>query len=76
LKDVLIEPEGVYRHTRTHTGVIAPVDYNLLARIIEMNDEHSTIIESQSLNSSLGTIAYAYMVGTSEEMAKRFEEQA
>ena len=50
LKDVLIEPEGVYRHTRTRTGTIAPVDYSLLARGIEVNDKHSTIIESQSSN--------------------------
>ena len=46
LKDVLIESEGVYRHTRTRTRIIAPVDYSLLVRGIEMNDEHSTIIES------------------------------
>ena len=50
LKDVLIEPEGVYRHTRTCMGMIAPVNYNLLARGIEVNNEHSTIIESQSSN--------------------------
>jgi len=39
LKDVLIEPEAVYQHTRTCTGTIIPVDYNMLARGIEMNDE-------------------------------------
>ena len=70
LKDVLIEPKGVYRHTRTHTGTIAPVDYSLLARGIEMSDEHSAIIESRSLNSSSETIAFAYMGGTHEEVAK------
>ena len=47
LKDALAEPEGVYRHTRTCTKIIAPVDYSPLARRIEVNDEHSTIIESQ-----------------------------
>ena len=26
-----IEPEVVYRHTHTRTGVIAPVDYSALA---------------------------------------------
>ena len=46
LKDVLVKPEGVYRHTRAHTGMIAPVDYSLLARGIEINDEHSAIVES------------------------------
>ena len=25
------KPEGVYRHTRTRIGIIAPVDYNVLA---------------------------------------------
>jgi len=45
LKDVLIEPEGVYYHTRTRTGTIAPVDYSLLARRIELNDENSAIIK-------------------------------
>ena len=29
------EPEGVYQYTRTRTGVIAPVDYSALARVIE-----------------------------------------
>ena len=46
LKDVLIEPEGVYRYTRICMKIITPVDYNLLARGVEVNDEHSTIIES------------------------------
>jgi len=76
LKDILVEPEVVYRHTQTRTGVIAPVDYSLLAREIEVNDGHSTIIESQSSNSNSETIAFAYMAGTPEEVAKRFEEQA
>ena len=56
--------------------MITPVDYNLLARGIKMNDEHSAIIESQSLNSCAGTEAFAYMAGTLEEVAKMFEEQA
>ena len=58
LQDALIEPEGVYQHAWTRMGAIAPVDYNLLVRKIEVNDEHSAIIESQSLNSSLGTTAF------------------
>jgi len=76
LKDILIEPEGFYRHSRTRTGTISPVDYSLLARRIELNDEHSAIIESQSSNSSLKTTAFAYMAGIPEEVARQFEEQA
>jgi len=45
LKDILVEPEGVYRHTRTRMRTIALVDYSLLARKIEVNDEHSAILE-------------------------------
>ena len=40
------EPEGVYRHTRTRTGVMAPVDYSALARDIEVSESHSAIVES------------------------------
>ena len=56
-------------------GTIAPVDYSLLAREIEVNDEHSAIIESRSLNFSSETTAFAYMAGTPKDVAKRFEEQ-
>ena len=38
LKDILVEPEGVYQHTRTRMGTIAPIDYNLLTKRIEVND--------------------------------------
>ena len=76
LKDILLEPEGLYWHTRTRTGIIALVDYSLLARGIKVNDEHSAIVESQSSNSSSGTTACAYMAGTPKEMAKQFEGQA
>ena len=65
-----------YRHTRTRTGTIALVDYSLLAREIEVNDEHSAMTKSQFLSSSSGTTAFAYMAGTPEEMAKWFEEKA
>ena len=41
-----------------------------------MNDEHSDIIESQSLNFSSETNAFAYMARTPEEVARQFEEQA
>ena len=50
LKELLIELEGIYRHTRIRTRTIALVDYNLLARGIEANDERSAIIESDSSN--------------------------
>ena len=76
LKDILVEPEGVYRHTWARTGTITPVYYSLLARGIEVNDEHSAIIEYQSSNSSTGTTAFSYMAGTPKEVARQFEEQA
>ena len=40
------EPEGVYWHTRTRTGVIALVDYSTLAWGVEVSESHSTIAES------------------------------
>ena len=73
LKDIPVEPERIYRYTRTRTETITPLDYSLLGIGIEMNDEHSAIIESQS-NSSSETIAFAYMAGTPEEVARQFEE--
>ena len=42
------EPEGVYWHTRTRTGTIAPVDYSALDRGIEISEVHSAIAESQA----------------------------
>ena len=56
-----IEPEGVYRHTRTRTGVVAPVDYSALAWGIEVSESHSVIAESQASNSSVENKAFAYM---------------
>jgi len=47
------EPEGVYRHTRTRTGTVAPIDYSTLARGIEVSESHSSIAESQASNSSI-----------------------
>ena len=70
------EPEGVYRHTRTRTGAIPPIDYNALARGIEVNDSHSAIAESQASNSSMEKEAFIYMTSTPEEMAKCLEQQA
>ena len=63
------EPEGVYRHTRTRTGVIPSIDYNALARGIEVNDSHSAIAESQASNSSMEKEAFIYMTSTPEETA-------
>jgi len=70
------EPEGVYRHTRTRTGAIPPIDYNALARGIEVNDSHSAIAESQASNSFIEKEAFTYMTSTPEETAKRLEQQA
>jgi len=56
--------------------MIAPVDYNLLAKGIEVNDEHSAIVESQSSNSNSETTTFTYIAGTPEEVAKQFEEKA
>jgi len=49
--DTDTEPEGVYRHTHTRIGVIAPVDYSVLARGIEVSESHSAIAESHASNS-------------------------
>ena len=76
LKKLLIEPEGIYQCSRIWTGAIALVDYNALARRIEASDKHSSIAESQSSNSYMKKEAFAYIARTSEEVAKRFEEQA
>ena len=68
LKEILIESEGIYRYTRIWNGVIAPIDYNLLTKEIEANDEHSAIAESHSFNSYVETKAFAYMASTIEEV--------
>ena len=70
------EPEGVYRHTRTRTGVIAPVDYSALTRGIEVSESHSVIAESQASNSSVEKEDFTYMASNPEEMVRRFEQQA
>ena len=66
----------MYRHTHTRTGATAPVDYSALAWGIEVSEAHSAIAESQASNSSIEKKAFAYMAGTPEEMARRFEQQA
>ena len=70
------ELEGVYRHTRTRTGAIAPINYSALARGIEVNDSHSAIAESQASNSFIEKDAFIYMTSTPEETARRLEQQA
>jgi len=70
------EPEGVYQHTCTRTGMIAPVDYNALDWGIEVSESHSAITESQALNSSVEKEAFVYMASTPKEMTMRFEQQA
>ena len=47
------KPKGVYQHTHTQTGTIAPVDDSALARCIEISEAHSAIVESQVSNSSV-----------------------
>ena len=69
------EPEGVYRYTRTQTGVLAPVDYSALSQGIEVSESHSAITESQASNSSVEKEAFAYMAWIPEEMARHFEQQ-
>ena len=39
------EPEGVYRHIRTRTSAVAPIDYSALARGIDISESHSAIAE-------------------------------
>ena len=68
------EPEGVYRHTRTRTGVVSPVNYSALARGIEVSESHSA--ELQASNSSIEKEGFAYMTNTPEETARRLEQQA
>ena len=70
------ELEGVYQHTHTPTGVVAPLDYSDLARGIEVSELRSAIAELQALNSSVEKEAFAYMASTTEEMDRRFEQQA
>ena len=67
LRELLTELEGVYQHTRTRTSTIAPVNFNALARGMEVREAHSTIAEF---------ICIAYMAGTPEEVPKSLEEQA
>jgi len=68
-----MEPEGVYWHTRTRTGVVAPFDYSALTRDIEVSESHSAIEESQASNSSIEKEAFAYMTNTPEETTRRLE---
>ena len=76
LKEILIEPEGIYRRTQIQTGTIVQIDYNMLAKGIELNDDRSAIAESHSSNSYMEKMVFAYMVSTPKELAKRYEEQS
>ena len=49
LKEILIEPEGIYQYTQIRTGIIDSVDYNALARGAEASDEHSAIAKLNCL---------------------------
>ena len=66
----------MYRHTRTRTGAVAPINYSALARGIEVNESHSTVAESQASNSSIEKEAFTYMTSTPEETARRLKQQA
>ena len=68
------EPKGVYRHTRTRTGTVAPINYSAQARGIEVSESHSAVAESQASNSSTEKEAFAYMTNTPEETVRRFEQ--
>ena len=76
MKEILIEAEGIYQHTRIWTDAIAPEDYNALIREIEISDEHSAIAESQSSNSYMEKEAFAFIAETLQDMTRRFEVQA
>ena len=45
-------PEAIYQHTQIQIGAIALIDYNLLVKRIEVNDELSVKAESYSPNST------------------------
>jgi len=64
----------MYQRTRICTGTIALVNYNALAWGIDMNKAHPAIAKLLASNSSTEKKTFAYMEGTSEEVAKRFEE--
>ena len=66
----------MYRHTRTRNGAVAPVDYSALARVIEVSESHSAIVELQASNSSIEKEAFVYMSNTPEKTTKRLEQQA
>ena len=75
LKEILSESEEMYQHTCIRTGTITPMNYSAIGRGIDVNEAHPAITESQTSNSSTEKEAFAYMAGTSEEVAKYFEEQ-
>jgi len=61
LKEIVIEPKGIYQRARIRTGAIFPIDYNSLARGIETDDEQSAIVGSYSSNSYRDTKTFTYM---------------
>ena len=67
-KNLLMHPHSDWSNT--------PVDYNVVVRKIEANDEHSAITESQSSKSYMEKEVFAYMASTPKEMNRRLEEQA
>ena len=71
-----MEPEGVYCHTRTRTGAVAPIDYSALARGIEATKAYSAIAKSQASTSSVEKKAFVYMANTHKETTRHLEQQA
>ena len=74
VREICDEFEGVYRHTRSRTGAIRPVNYQRLAKGITTSDEHSAIAESQSSSSVGAQEVSVYMAGNLEDIAKRVNE--
>ena len=76
LKEILIEPEEIYRNTQIRSRAIALIHYNNLAKGVESNEEHSAIIESHSSNSYVEKESFTYMTSTPEKVSRKFREQA
>jgi len=55
---------------------LSSIYYNLLAKGIKANDEHSAIVESYSSNFDVEIEAFVYMVNTPEVVVRKFEEKS
>ena len=68
LKEILIEPEETYQHTRIRIEAFSPIDYNSLAKRIKTDDEDPAIVRSHSSKSDREIEAFTYMAYIPEEM--------